>query len=333
MSVQQLTVNQSKLEQAFGIKKLAENLYEGLVPLNKPSLNSRGVYGGNLCGQALLVAMETVPEGFSPHSLHSYFVKAGDDTIPCQFNVEQVLNGKNFANRLIKVTQRGDTKYIVMISLTAKNSLKEANKKYLSNQMGGDGTASLPMDFQVPPPAPFTRHLHSELETRTDFDHTSTLQHKFPPNFHNPALTQREEVKKAAAERDLSFWIRVDDKLLHLSNNTNNKMKFAGFGVVSDSLYLTSLSRILHLPLKEKLTSGGKGEHFFSISLDHSIYFHDTEFDPTKWMYFNFRAPRFANNRVLLQGSYYNEDGKLFASIVQEGLVFFHSGSELKAKL
>ncbi|CAK7894153.1 hypothetical protein CAAN1_09S03752 [[Candida] anglica] len=324
-SVSEYTLSQSKLEKAFGVRKIGELKYEGLIPLTKPSVGSRGVFGGNLCGQSLLVAMESVEEGFTPHSLHSYFVKAGDDTFPCQYEVEKVSDGKNFANRLIRVVQKGETKYLVMISLTRRNSFSDAAKQFQAGKSKG-----FPLDFQIPPPKQFARHHHSELETRLDHDHTMTLQHKFGPEFYQPHLSEREELAKSAAERDLSFWLRVDDSGVA---SKEKKFKYAGFGAASDSLFLTSLSRILHLPIAKELTSGGKGEHFFSVSLDHSVYFHDDEFDPSQWFFFNFRAPRFANNRVLLQGSYYNEEGKLFASIVQEGLVFFHSGSELKAKL
>jgi acyl-CoA thioesterase II len=329
MSVEEYQVSQSRLEQAFEVRQIGELRYEGVKPLNKPSLTSRGVYGGNLCGQSLLVAMETVPEGFTPHSLHSYFVKAGDDSMPCQYEVEQVSTSKNFANRLIRVVQKGGTKYLVMISLTRKNSLKQATATF--QQEAAKGKGSVPLDFQKPPPRQFSRYQHDELETRHDHDHTRALQHKFAPDFYNSKLAEREELQKSAAERELFFWIRIDDQLRN--NSVLQKLKYAGFGVVLDSLYLTSLLRILHLPISRGLTSGGKGEHFFLVLLDHSIYFHDDDFDPTKWCFFNFSAPRFSNNRVLLQGNYYSEDGKLFATIAQEALVYFHSGSDLKAKL
>lgn len=317
-----ITVQQTRLEKAFELRKLSDVKYEGVKPLAKPSLNSRGVYGGNLCGQALLVAMETCEAGFTPHSLHSYFIKAGDDTMPCQFEVEKLNDGKNFANRLIRVSQKGQMKYIVMISLTKKNSRANTAKEYAK-----DPKKQSPFEFQAPVASNFYKYKHEDLPV-TYNDHTKTLQHKIPPDFVDHKLNP-DESKKSAAERDLSFWLRIDDA------SKDPKYKYAGFGIVSDSLYLTSLSRILHLPiLGDGIgSSGGKGDHFFSVSLDHSIYFHDDSFDPSKWVFFNFSTPRFSNNRVLLQGGYYDENGKLFASIVQEGLVFFHSGSEHKAKL
>lgn len=319
---------QSKLEQSYGIRKIDDNNYSGLRPLKKMSSNARGVFGGNLCGQSLLVAMETVPANFTPHSLHSYFIKAGDDSQCCHFHIERVNDGKNFANRQVRVLQDNELRYIGMISFTSRNSMEKNLRQYHDNPKS---SKQKPIEFQKSLPQDYIKYKHHDLPVNIN-DQSRTLHHKFPPSYFDPKLNHHE-AKQAAGDRDLSFWIKVDDYKNLGSSAAAKKFKYAGFGVISDSLYLTSLSRILHLPSRGIGSTGGKGEHFLSVSLDHSIYFHDDDFDHSNWIFFNFKAPRFANNRVLIQGEYYNEKGKLFASIVQEGLVFFHSGHELKAKL
>lgn len=231
----------------------------------------------------LLVAMESVPEGFSPHSLHSYFVKAGDDSIPCQYEVEKISDGNNFANRLIRVVQNDEIKYLVMISLTKKNSFKDAVSKYQQQQQqqlqqqhsAGGKKLAQPLDFQVPPPRQFSRYHPDDLQTRDDHDHSKVLQHKFVPEFYNSQISERDELAKTAAERDLSFWIRIDDKLQSGDQiaQKQQKFKYAGFGVILDSLYLTSLSRLLHLPIKKTLTSGGKGSTSFPCLLTTAYIF------------------------------------------------------------
>ncbi|ODV65072.1 hypothetical protein HYPBUDRAFT_243866 [Hyphopichia burtonii NRRL Y-1933] len=302
----------SAVETRFGVSKIEELRYRGNQPLEKPAKTSRGVYGGNLCAQAILVSLETVPAGFTPHSLHSYFVKAGDDATSCEYDVEKLSDGRNFASRLIKVSQGGELKYIIMISLTKRNSSNEKT-----------------FEFQKKVPKTFYQYNLKDLYENTN-DSNNRIHHKLPPNYLDPKIDQ-ENLSKSAGDRDCSYWIRFDDE--HMNKESN--LKYSGFGVISDSLFLTSLSRILNLPsnIAKIGKSGGKGEHFFSVSLDHSIYFHDDSFDPTKWCFFNYKAPRLNNNRVLIQGDFYDEQGKLFASIVQEGLIFFHGGSELKAKL
>lgn len=299
----------SRLDKILAVKAVSgkAHQYEGLVPLHKPSPESRGVYGGNLCAQALVVAMETVDDWFVPHSLHSYFVKAGDDTLVCQFQVEKLNDGNRFTNRLVRVLQKDELKYIVMISMTKKSESR--------------------IEYQTPVPPSFYKYNHKEMQTQTKYDSSGFLQHRFPPTFLDHAIT--DEHTKSAGERDQSFWIRIASDVLP-------KYKYASFGMVSDLVYLTSLGRILHLPQRypgDIGVTGGKGPHFFSVSLDHTIYFHDDNFDASDWTFVNFKAPRLCNNRVLIQGSYYNSKGKLFASIVQEGLVFFHKGAEVKARL
>lgn len=317
--------SQSRLESKFSIRKQNDNgTFIGNQPLMKPSPNSRGVFGGNLCAQALLVAQETVDKSFVPHSLHSYFVKAGCDQTICSYEVETLSSGKIFANRLIRVIQNHELKYIIMVSFTKKNSIDTSKRDYHQGK-----TSQSPLEYQLPVNSDFYKYKLLDMETRFDFDHGRNLCHKFLPNFVDKNLNLDEE-SKSAGERDLSFWIKINDYKL------SKKFKYPGFGIISDSIFLTSVSRILHLPLQNDFpigATGAKNDHFLSVSLDHSIYFHDDKFDPTNWTFVNFKTPRFCNNRVLIQAGYYDQNGKLFASVVQEGLVLFHGNSELKAKL
>lgn len=320
-----------RLHNYFGVKPTLATAafegFEGILKLYKPSHNSRGVFGGNLCAQALVVAMETAPVNFVPHLLHLYFVLAGCDETKCSYTVERLSDGKVFCNRLIKVTQSGELKYVVMVSLTNKNLTHETRRRYEQTKSG-----QLGFEFQTPVNLTFYKYSLDELETIKDYDFSGLLEHKFPPNFCDHQV-DIDEHKKTAAERDLLFWIRCNDERPH-----DSKYRYAGFGLISDLIYLTSLLRILHLPAHDDPRfpigpTGGKNNHFFSVLLDHAVYFHDDDFDPTDWTFVNFKTPRFSNNRVYIQAGYYNRQGKLFALVVQEGLVLFHGGSEFKAKL
>lgn len=317
-----LTVSSSsKLQSLLDIIPIAEGHYQGIKPLSKPSPHSRGVYGGNLCGQAILAAMQTVDNDFVPHSLHSYFIAAGDDSKVCDYKVERVSTGRNFANRLVRVYQDDKLRYMVMISLTKRNSIRKTQEQFEA----GKGPA--PFEYQIPPGEAFGGSNLDELPVYGR-DPNHLIEHKLTKEFIN--INEKEELVKTPGERKLSFFIRIHDVPLE------TKFRYAAMGLVTDSLYLTSVSRILHLPRENDKplgTSGGKNNHFFSVSLDHSIYFHDDDFDPTAWMYFHYQSPRFSNNRVLFTGGYYNRKGKLVASIVQEGLLFFKDGAEMKAKM
>jgi acyl-CoA thioesterase II len=77
---------------------------------------ARGVFGGNTIGLALSAATKTVDSQFVVHSLHSYFLLAGDDTIPIVFRVHDVRTGKSYASRSVIATQRGKNIFMMMVS-------------------------------------------------------------------------------------------------------------------------------------------------------------------------------------------------------------------------
>lgn len=303
------------------VEQVSETRFDGRNVLKKPLPTTRGVYGGYLCGQAVLVAMKSVPEGFKPHSLHSYFINAAKDTSPCLYEVEKLTDGRNFASRLVRASQDGKVCYIVMISLTRRNSIAKATEEYEKTP-----GKPFPFEFSAPPPPEF-HELHKHLSV-VRHDANFLLQHKLPKRYWDLSADPSEQ-DKPAAEREMSYWVRVT------GDSRDDSLRYPGLCIASDSVYLTSLSRIIRLP-PDGYGVGEKSRvsrYIFSLSLDHSIYFHDDDFDPCDWLYFTYKAVRFSNNRALYTGSYYNSKGKVFATVIQEGLVFFKKGSEHKAKI
>ena len=73
------------------------------------------VYGGQVVAQALVAAMRTVP-GRSPHSLHAYFLLAGDPVEPILFEVEPVRDGRSFSTRRVTASQRGEPIFVLAAS-------------------------------------------------------------------------------------------------------------------------------------------------------------------------------------------------------------------------
>lgn len=90
----------------FHFAELDVNLYRS-KELWKPT-GARGVFGGQVVGQSLMAAMKSVPSRFQVHSLHSYFVKSGDDSIPIVYCVNPIRDGKSFCTRTISARQRGE---------------------------------------------------------------------------------------------------------------------------------------------------------------------------------------------------------------------------------
>lgn len=321
-------------QEAFGIRKTGPHTYQSNHKLMKPHPKSRGVYGGNLAGQALLVAIKSAPDGFTPHSLHSFFVKSASDTQGITWVVEENSNGKSFCNRTIKAVQEGETKYIANVSLTKKNSVKAAEKEFEEyeqrrKQAGNEDDeddeprVSKPFTFQTPYPSWLTNldidKIPTDKRAKSRF-----IFHKVPQQMFSLEDTKEEDAIPVT-ERKLSFYVRLGDDDLEI---TDPAYQFVGMGVLSDSLFLTRLARVMRI----STVNLADVAHYFSVSLDHIMYFHDVDFDCTKWMGYGFKAVRLVNNRVLLEGEMYSEDGKHVATIIQEGLVHFN-GLEKFAKL
>lgn len=339
------------VQKEFGVTKISDNKYVGVKPLIKPSPQSRGAFGGNLAGQALLVAIRSCPEGFSPHSLHSYFIRAASVEIPVEWEVEIISNGKSFSNRAVKGIQEGVVVYMANISLTKKNSYKEALQKHEEyyakiQQRGKDGDVDedideddeepgppKPFGFQTPPSNLLKKYDIDQLPVSA-MESTLLLYYKFPPEFVKLSESLQENSLPTAERRltALAKWgIENEQGYNQPLTNLNKDFQFVGLANVTDGLYLGTLLRLFRVKdVDPKIHSND----YSGISLDHVIYFHDDDFDVTKWMEFSYKCTRYANDKVDFEGEIYNNKGVQVASFFQQGLVRFENGEFLeKAKL
>jgi len=85
------------------IEQVEDNIYRSCVTFE---LQFR-LYGGQVAAQALRAAGRTVPAGRRPHSLHGYFLRAGDTTLPTVFQVERDRDGRSFSARRVVAIQGG----------------------------------------------------------------------------------------------------------------------------------------------------------------------------------------------------------------------------------
>src|SRR6187397_1385424 len=95
----------------LGLEQLEVNLFRGTSP---PSHMQR-VFGGQVVGQALVAATRTV-EGVLPHSLHAYFLLAGDVKVPIIYEVDRIRDGKSFTTRRVVGIQHGHAIFSMSIS-------------------------------------------------------------------------------------------------------------------------------------------------------------------------------------------------------------------------
>ena len=87
----------------FDLEQLENNLFRGQSQAN----GQQSVFGGLVAGQALLAASKTVPADRSVHSLHAYFLRAGDFTKPIVYDVDRIRDGRSFTTRRVNAIQHG----------------------------------------------------------------------------------------------------------------------------------------------------------------------------------------------------------------------------------
>ncbi|MFT5793301.1 MAG: acyl-CoA thioesterase-2 [Candidatus Pseudothioglobus sp.] len=100
------------LVQRLDLERIEDNIFRGYHP---PKETGR-LYGGQIMAQALIAAGRTVPEDRPPHSLHGYFLRPGDPSVPVLFEVERIRDGRSFSTRRIVVIQRGKAIFSMDVS-------------------------------------------------------------------------------------------------------------------------------------------------------------------------------------------------------------------------
>ena len=116
--------SQSEIENVLELTQLSDidpNLFTNTRPLWHPP-GARGIFGGAAIAQTLSAAQKTVDPDFTVHSMHCYFVLAGNAEIPIIYHVERVRSGKSFATRTVQARQRGKVIFTTTMSFVRQNS-------------------------------------------------------------------------------------------------------------------------------------------------------------------------------------------------------------------
>jgi len=91
------------LLELLDLEPLEVNLFRGL----SPETPHQRVFGGQVAAQALVAAGRTVADDRRVHSLHSYFLRPGDPTIPIVYEVDRIRDGRSFTTRRVIAIQHG----------------------------------------------------------------------------------------------------------------------------------------------------------------------------------------------------------------------------------
>lgn len=269
------------------LERVGENRFLG----QSQDLGWGAVFGGQVLGQGLSAAAQTVPRGRIVHSLHSYFLRQGDASLPIVYTVDRIRDGRTFTTRRV-VAEQGDRP---IFHLSASFQIEEAG-----------------FDHQDPMP-----HAVGPDGLRTEQELAEALADALPPGLAERALADRAiEVRPVKAHNPLrpdvrppsrQVWYRTvgtlpDDPEVH-----RRLLAWA-----SDSHFLTTS---LQPHGVSWLTPGLQ-----VASLDHAMWFH-RPFRMDDWLLYDVWSPSASGARGLVRGTFYDQQGRLVATVLQEGLI------------
>jgi acyl-CoA thioesterase II len=268
------------------LERIEHNIFRG----HSPQVGWQRVFGGLVVAQALAAAARTV-EGRAPHSLHAYFLLAGDPSVPIVYEVDRIRDGGSFTTRRCIAIQHGRA----IFALSASFQIMEH---------GLDHGFSMPA---VPSPEdlPNEAEIYAQFGGRFPEPMRRWFAQERPIEIRPIDLAHYLGQKRSAPEQYV--WMRAngalpDDPAVHR----------AVLAYLSD-MTLLDAALVAH------------GRTIFEpdlqvASLDHALWFH-RPFRADEWLLYAQDSPNSGGGRGLTRGLIYSRDGSLVASVAQEGLI------------
>jgi len=248
------------------------------------------VFGGQVAGQALVAAGRTVPADRPVHSLHAYFIRPGDPTVPLVYIVDRVRDGRSFTTRRVSAIQHGKT----IFTLSASFHHFEPGPVHAE-----------PMP-EVPPPDSITP-LAERMEKLIGPDAREFFaRNPIDLRILGPVTLEAQRDPALRTNHNM-VWLRADgelpdDPLLHVCLMT----------YASDMTLLDSVLLRHGLSWVDGRTTGA--------SLDHAMWFH-RPFRADRWLLYAQESPAAWGARGLARGEVFTQEGDLVVSVMQEGLI------------
>ena len=266
------------------LEELDTDLFRGRQP---ESARAR-VYGGQVAAQALVAAVRTVPAEYSLHSLHSYFLRGGDYSVPIVYDVERPRDGRSFVTRRVVARQHGRPIYYQTLNFqTAEEGWEH------QDAMPAVGAPESGFDLVE------VMRKGGNAEADALGKEWGALDVRWLGNTRFGLEPDGGHVSQAR------MWVRLreglgDDPLLHA----------AAFTYASDVSLLGSTLAV----------HGGNPAKTQMASLDHTIWFHKP-FRADEWWLYDQWSPSAQGARGLAFGRIFTQDGTLVATVAQEGLI------------
>ena len=262
------------------------NIFRGV----SPDESRQRVFGGQVAGQALVAAARTIDDpGRLVHSLHAYFLRPGDPTVPILYEVDRIRDGRSFTTRRVVAIQHGKA----IFNLQASFHRAEPGLDFQE-----------PMASDVPDPATLPDFATRMAPHRERLGEWYDRPRPIDTRYVDSAPTDREGPQPPTQK----VWLRADgplpdDPVLHACVLT----------------YASDMT-LLDTTIRPHGISAWGWEGLHMASLDHAMWFH-RPFRVDEWLLYDQWTPSTSDARGLAMGQIYSQDGRLVVTVVQEGLI------------
>jgi acyl-CoA thioesterase-2 len=272
------------------LEKIEENIFRG----QSQDLGFGNVFGGQVLGQALSAASQTVPSDRFAHSLHAYFLRPGIVSKSIIYVVDCIRDGKSFTTRRVVAIQKGRA----IFTMSASFQISETGFEHQAQAPSVQGPGGL----------------------ESDFERAHRLAHKIPKSIREKILCQIPIERRSINPVD------------PFEPEKRDPIRYVWFRVIGDMPADPAINKYVLAYVSDfAMIATSLYPHGYTYwnpdmqvaSLDHAMWFH-RDFRMDQWLLHVIESPNANKARGLSQGKIFTRDGILVASTAQEGLIRHH---------
>ncbi len=277
----------AELLQILDLETLEHNLFRG----SQPKLSLQRVFGGQVIAQSLVAASRTVDtKDRLPHSLHAYFLIGGDPRIPIVYEVDRIRDGRSFTTRTVKAIQHGQAIFSMLVSFHTEEQAFD-HQMTMPDVPGPD---ALPSDSEI-----------RKTVLASMPDNVRRFFERERPIEMRPVELERYMGKRIENGR-FNIWIRCASKLPDDPAIHQCVLAYASDMALLDASLIPHGRSVFD-------------KRIMAASLDHALWLH-RPFRADEWMLYAQDSPNNFGARGFSRGMIFSADGKLIASVAQEGM-------------
>ncbi|KAF1726949.1 acyl-CoA thioesterase II [Pseudoxanthomonas japonensis] len=280
----------SELIELLSLERLEDNLFRG----QSRDIGTKYVFGGQVLGQALSAAQATVEGGSGSrraHSLHAYFLRAGNIEAPIVYEVDRTRDGGSFSVRRVTAIQHGRVIFFCAASFQAEEDGAE-------HQLS---MPEVPQPEDIAPAPPVPAEVMASLPPKVQ----RWMSRRGPFEFRH--VYPRDELNPPKRPPFQQVWFRLSEPVGDSPELHRALLAYASdFQLLGTATYPHGIS--YYQPNVQM------------ASLDHALWFH-RPFRADDWLLYSIDSPSASGSRGLARGQIFDRQGRLVASTAQEGLI------------